>query len=147
MGWRVNNDQGRHRGLALTVYVPPAPGHRQVQGLAAELEMTSAELAYQHAELARSNRSLFRWFYRKRIASIKAAINGLATAEQTLKDWQPATHVDVDFKAIGASRTSWGAADWQHEKFTARAKPEWVVNRELARINTGSSNLVRWSPR
>lgn len=137
------SDQITARGQALTVYAPPTSEREQMQAVATELAVTSAHLARRQADLARNKRSVFRWFCRQRIASIEAAIATLAAAEQTLKDWQLVTHVDMECTATCVDGASRNFVDWQLEKFAVPDKSEWVVNRELVTIETGLSKLVR----
>lgn len=67
------------------------------------------------AELDRRSRSLFRVFYKRRIAELEISVAEAEQEIQRLSEWQQSTHVDVSFEASEIAQKAYGALVRQFE--------------------------------
>lgn len=91
----------------------------QARSQRAEITADLAEAQGMHsrdaAELDRRSRSLFRVFYKRRIAELEISVPEAEQEIQRLTEWQQSTHVDVSFETSDAAQKAYGALVRQFE--------------------------------
>jgi len=119
----------------------------------------------QSEELDRRQRSLFRFFYKRRIAELDAAVPESAAEIERLEAWLQSTHVEIEFetsdaakkayaamvRAFDALRTSARIWDITSDRQTHRVIERTAASRTLTRhpvaIEFSASDLVRFEGR
>ncbi len=146
--------------------------HRMItdaRGQRSELQTDLADAKREHdattTELTRRRRSLFRFFYRRRMAELEDSIPTLTAEVVRLEGWLDATHIDVAFnvepeaqKAYGAlvrgyealrkCTTTWDVtADRATNKFVERTLASKAIDRRPVVFDYSGSDLVRFQGR
>lgn len=116
-------------------------------------------------ELARRQRSLFRFFMESRIADLEATLPETAAEVERLTEWQGCTHIDVQFETSAAAKQAYGAlvrtfeklrcsaAVWDvtSDRSTNRVAERTMASRTLTRTKVGlsysGSDLIRFDGR
>jgi hypothetical protein len=119
----------------------------------------------QSAHLDRRQRSLFRFFYKRRMAELEAALPETASEIERLEAWHEATHIDIKFetndaakkayaalvRAFEALRTSASVWDITSDRDTHRIVERTSASRMLTRhrvtVEFSASDLVRFEGR
>lgn len=119
----------------------------------------------QSVDLDRRKRSLFRFFYKRRIGELEAALPETAAEIERLEAWHEATHVDIKFetsdaakkayaavvRAFDALRTSASVWDITSDRDTHRVIERTSASRMLTRhkvtVDFSASDLVRFEGR
>ncbi|AQR74204.1 hypothetical protein BXU08_11565 [Sphingomonas sp. LM7] len=83
--------------------------------IAADLAEAQGVHSRDAAELDRRSRSLFRVFYKRRIAELEISVPEAEQEIQRLTEWQQSTHVDVRFETSDAAQKAYGALVRQFE--------------------------------
>ena len=86
-----------------------AQARSQRAEIAADLAEAQDIRDRQVAELHRRRRSIFRYFYRRRIAELEETVPEAEQEIQRLTEWQQSTHVDVSFETSDAAQKAYGA--------------------------------------
>lgn len=86
-----------------------AQARSQRAEIAADLAEAQGVHSRDAAELDRRSRSLFRVFYRRRIAELEKSVSEAEQEIQRLTEWQQSTHVDVSFETSDAAQKAYGA--------------------------------------
>jgi len=87
----------------------------QRAAIAADLAEAQDVHSRDAAELDRRSRSLFRVFYKRRIAELEISVPEAEREIQRLTEWQQSTHVDVSFETSDAAQKAYGALVRQFE--------------------------------
>jgi len=77
--------------------------------IAADLAESQEVLDRNAAELDRRSRSIFRYFYRRRIAELEESLPETQQEIERLSEWQHSTHVDISFETSDAAQKAYGA--------------------------------------
>jgi hypothetical protein len=119
----------------------------------------------EHAELERRRRSLFRFFYKRRIEELGTAIPVSVAEIERLEAWREATHIDIRFEAGDAASKAYAAlvrafealrssaAIWDitSDRGTQKVIERTSASRMLARhptiVEFSTSDLVRFEGR
>ena len=86
-----------------------AKAREQQAQVKSDLKEARDEEAKQQGELSRRQRSLFRWFYKKRIAELQAALPVTKDEVERLANWEDNTKIAVTFEAGDAAQRAYGA--------------------------------------
>ena len=136
------------------------------QSAAVEADLATArrELDATTAELERRRSSLFRWFYRKRIAVLRDdLVPAVAGEVERLSTWRDATHIDVafetadtaqrsyaqlvrSFEALRCSQRVWDVtSDRNSDRVRERTSASRILDRHAVRFEFASSDLIRFA--
>lgn len=85
-----------------------AKARQQQAEVEADLRDARAEHANLSNELERRSRSLFRIFYRRRIAELQAAVPTAQAEVEPLEEWKKQTHIDIRFETSEAAQRAYG---------------------------------------
>jgi hypothetical protein len=142
-----------------------ADARSQRSELEDDLRQARALHLSQTSELARRQRSLFRYFYQRRIAELEAAIPETNAEIERLESWLDATHVEMNFetgdaakkayaslvRAFDVLRTSDRIWDVTSDRNTHRVLERTSASRMLVRtpaiVEFSTSDLVRFEGR
>jgi Protein of unknown function (DUF4236) len=142
---------------------------RQVRTQRHQVEQDLKEAKDMHAaesrELSRRERSMFRFFQKKRISELQASVPVTLAEVDRLTSWIESTHVDMAFD-IGAeparlfgllthafdtlrsSHRIWDlTADRSVDRFRERSAASRAVNRKTARLDFSTSPIIRFEGR
>ena len=137
---------------------------QQVQ-VKADLKEAREEEGKQQGELTRRKGSLFRWFYRRRIAELEAALPVTKGEVARLANWQDNTKIAVSFEASDAAQRAYSAmvrafdmlklsdkkwdvtADRSTNQFVERTLANRTVNRQTVAFEFNSTDLIQFSGR
>lgn len=136
--------------------------HAQVKS---DLKEAREEDAKQQGELNRRKGSLFRWFYRRRIAELEVALPVTKAEVERLANWQDNTKVAVTFEAGDAAQRAYSSmvrafdalklsakkwdvtADRSTNQFIERTLANRTVNRHPVVFEFSSTDLIQFSGR
>ncbi len=142
-----------------------AEARSQKHEVEADLQAATQLQRQQTDELARRQRSLFRFFMKNRIAELEAALPETSAEVDRLTQWQGCTHIDVQFETSAAAKQAYGAlvrafeklwcsaAVWDvtSDRSTNRVAERTMANRTLTRTKVGlsysGSDLIRFEGR
>jgi Protein of unknown function (DUF4236) len=119
----------------------------------------------QEAELARRSRSVFRFFYRKKIERLEDSLPIVISEIERLQEWQQETYVDVTFDTSREASRAYGNLNRAFDKLSA-CEAKWdvtagrntnqplertaatrVVSRSGIVVSYSSSDLIRFDGR
>jgi hypothetical protein len=86
-----------------------AEARSQRTEIEADLNEARTLLDVQRAELGRRQRSLFTYFYKRRIAELQTALPGTLGEVERLQGWLDATHVEIRFETGDAAKKAYAA--------------------------------------
>lgn len=130
-----------------------------------DLKEAREEEAKQHGELNRRKVSLFRWFYKTRIAELEAALPVTRAEVERLANWEDNTKIAVEFEAGDAAQRAYSAmvrafdalkpsgkkwdvtADRSTNQFVERTLANRTVDRHLVTFEFSSTDLIQFSGR
>ncbi|HEX7855243.1 MAG TPA: DUF4236 domain-containing protein [Sphingobium sp.] len=116
-------------------------------------------------ELDRRGRSLFRIFYKRRIAELEKSVTEAKQEIQRLTEWQQSTHIDVSFECSDTVQKAYGALIRQFEalrgcariwditsdrignRVVERSYASRTITRTPVTLEFSSSDLVRFEGR
>jgi hypothetical protein len=116
-------------------------------------------------ELNRRRRSLFRIFYKRRIAELEVAIPESASEIERLKAWLESTHVEIKFETSDAAKKAYAAlarafealrvtariwdvtSDRDTHRVIERTSASRLLTRHPAAVEFSASDLVRFEGR
>lgn len=142
-----------------------AKAREQQARVKADLEEAHDEEAAQQTELNRRKGSLFRWFYRKRIAELEAVLPVTIAEVARLAGWEDNTKIAVTFEASDAAQRAYSTivrafdvlktsnkkwdvtADRSTNQFVERSLADRTVNRHPVAFEFSSSDLIQFSGR
>lgn len=142
-----------------------AKAREQQAQVKADLNEAREEEAEQQGELNRRKSSLFRWFYKRRVAELELALPVTKSEVARLANWQDNTKIDVAFEAgYGAQRAyssmvrafdvmklsdkKWDVtADRSANQFVERTLANRTVNRHPVAFDFSSTDLIQFSGR
>lgn len=142
-----------------------AEARSQKHEVEADLQVAMQLQRQQTDELARRQRSLFRFFMKSRIAELEAALPATEAEVERLTEWQGCTHIDVQFETSASAKQAYGAlvrtfeklrcsaAVWDvtSDRSTNRVAERTMANRTLTRTKVGlsysGSDLIRFDGR
>jgi len=137
---------------------------QQVQ-VKADLKEAREEEAKQQGELTRRKGSFFRWFYKRRIAELEAALPVTNAEVARLANWQDNTKIAVSFEAGDAAQRAYSSmvrafdvlklsdkkwdvtADRSTNQLVERTLANRTVNRHPAAFEFSSTDLIQFSGR
>lgn len=138
---------------------------RQRGEIESDLSEARTEHAARKSELGRKKKSLFRAFFKKRIAELEEALPKLTVEVERLEAWLEATHIEVQFdtddtaqrayaalvRAYDTLRTSafvWDVtSDRDANRFAERTTATRVVDRRPVTLTYAESDLIRFNGR
>lgn len=142
-----------------------AEARTQRNEIEADLSQARSLLHSQTSELERRQRSLFRYFYKRRIAELEAALPETSAEVERLESWLEATHVEIKFETGDAAKKAYaslvrafdalrGSAriwDITSDRNTHRVLERTAASRMLIRdpaiVEFSTSDLVRFEGR
>jgi len=137
----------------------------QAFDLARDQAEAAAFGVHSRAELERRSRSLFRLFYKKRIAELDTAIAEADAEVMRLEAWKVETHIAARFETSEAARRAWGhlvrtfealrqsvriwdvMADRDVHKILERSSASRTVDRKPIALDFADSELLRFDGR
>jgi hypothetical protein len=138
---------------------------RQRKEIETDLADARTEHGARHGELSRKRRSLFRAFFKKRIAELEEAVPKLAAELERLAAWLEATHIEVEFDTDDTAQRAYGAvvrayeslrsctivwdvtSDRDTNRVAERTSATRVVERRPVSLDYSKSELVRFGGR
>jgi hypothetical protein len=142
-----------------------AKAREQQAQVKSDLKEAREEQSKQSVELNRRKRSLFRWFYRKRIAELEVALPVTEAEIQRLSEWEGTTKISVTFEAGDAAQRAYAdmvrafEALKQSQKrwditshrstnqFAERTVAHRTIDRHPVRLEFSSTDLIQFSGR
>ena len=142
-----------------------AKAREQKSQVQTDLKEAREEVAKQKGEMNRCKTSLLRWFYRKRIAELEAALPVTQSEVERLENWEDNTKIAVTFEAgdtvqrayssmvrafdsLRLSSEKWDVtADRSTDQFIERSLANRTVDRHPAIFEFSSTDLVQFSGR
>lgn len=142
-----------------------AKAREQKSQVEMDLEEARDEETTQLCELRRRKGSLFRWFYKKRIAELEAALPVTQAEVERLSNWEENTKVVVTFEAGDAAQRAYSSmvrtfdalklaskkwdvtADRSTNQFVERTRANRTVNRHPVTFEFSSTDLIQFSGR
>lgn len=142
-----------------------AKAREQQSQVKSDLKEARDEEAKQQSELKRRKASLFRWFYKKRIAELEVALPITQAEVERLGNWEDNTKIAVTFEAGDAaqrayafmvrafdtlklSRKIWDVtADRSTNQFVERTLANRTVDRHPVILEFSSTDLIQFSGR
>lgn len=142
-----------------------AKAREQKAQVKADLKEAREEQATQEGELNRRKSSLFRWFYKRRIAELEAAVPVTKAEVARLANWEDNTKIAVSFEAGDAARRAYSSmvrafdvlkvcakkwdvtADRATNQFAERTLADRTVNRHPVTFEFSSTDLIQFSGR
>ena len=130
-----------------------------------DLKEARDEEAKQQGELNRRKGSLFRWFYRRRIAELEVALPVTKAEVERLANWEDTTKVAVTFEAGDAAQRAYASmvrafdmlklsvkkwdvtADRSTNQFTERTLASRTVNRHVVTFEFSATDLIQFAGR
>lgn len=117
------------------------------------------------ADLARRQRSWFRWFYKRRIAELEVSVPEAEQEIARLIQWQQSTHIDMSFETGDAAQKAYGAlvrafetirgcsriwdvtSDRIGNRVVERSYASRTITRTPVKLDFAGSDLVRFAGR
>lgn len=142
-----------------------AKARQQKAQVETDLKEAREEEAKQAGELARRQRSLFRWFYKRRIAELEAALPETRAEVERLRSWEDTTKVSVSFEASDAAQRAYAmvvrtfdalklsarkwdvTADRATDRVAERSLATRTVNRHPVTFEFSSTDLIEFEGR
>lgn len=142
-----------------------AKARNQQAQVKADLTEARDEQSSQQTELNRRKGSLFRWFFRRRIAELEAALPITVAEVARLESWADNTGISVSFEAADAAQKAYSSvvrafdalrashkkwdvtADRATNQFAERTLANRTVNRRAVTFEFTSTDLIRFSGR
>lgn len=142
-----------------------AKAREQQAQVKADLKEARVEEAKQQGELNRRRGSLFRWFYKRRIAELEAALPITKAEVERLTNWEDNTKIAVSFEATDAAQRAYSSmvrafdllklserkwdvtADRATNQFAERTLANRTVNRHPVTFEFSSTDLILFSGR
>jgi hypothetical protein len=142
-----------------------AKAREQKSQVEMDLEEARDEEAKQLGELRRRKGSLFRWFYKKRIAELEAALPVTQAEVERLSNWEDNTKIAVTFEAGDAAQRAYSSmvrafdalklsskkwdvtADGSTNQFVERTLANRTVDRHPVAFEFSSTDLIQFSGR
>ena len=130
-----------------------------------DLAAARAEHGARKTELGRKSRSLFRFFFKRRIAELEPLVPELAAEVERLQGWLEATHIEVQFDTDDAAQRGYGAlvraydglracsAIWDvtsergTNRVAERTSASRVVERRPVALDYSQSDVIRFNGR
>lgn len=128
----------------------------------ADLREAEAQLCQDEQDLARRQSSLFRFFYKKRIAELEEGVPQTAAEVERLRGWLASTHIDMQFETSDAAKRAYGslvrafevlrgsAAIWditsdRHgDRVIERSYASRTITRHRVALDYSATDLVRF---
>ena len=130
-------------------------------------DLAEARSAYEadRADLARRQRSWFRWFYKRRIAELEVSVQEAEQEIARLTEWQQSTHIDISFETGDAAQKVYGAlvrafealrgcariwdvtSDRIGNRVVERSYASRTITRTPVKLDFAESDLVRFAGR
>lgn len=137
----------------------------RVQRRQVGLDLSKAETEHQarKKELGRKKGSLFRFFFKKRIAELEEKVPLLSSEVEHLQAWHEATYIEVQFETGDAAQRGYGAlvraydvvrdcraiwdvtSDRGTNRVAERTTAARVVARTAVRLDYSKSDLIRFA--
>ena len=142
-----------------------AKAREQQSQVKSDLKEARDEEAKQQGEMNRRKRSLFRWFYKRRIAELESALPVTKAEVERLANWEGNTQIAVTFEAGDAAQRAYAAlvrafdilklsskkwdvtADRSTNQFVERTLANRSVNRHSVSFDFSSTDLIKFSGR
>lgn len=142
-----------------------AKAREQQSQVKADLKEARDEEAKQQGELNRRKGSLFRWFYKKRITKLEAALPITQREVERLASWDECTKIAVTFETGDAAQRAYSSmvrafdilklsskkwdvtADRSTNQFVERTLANRTVNRHSVTFEFSSTDLIQFSGR
>ena len=140
-----------------------AKAREQRAEVKADLQEALAEESKQKSELVRRKSSLFRWFYKKRIAELEKEILQTRAEISRLLSWEDNTKINMTFESSDASQRAYAAmvrtfdvlkssvkiwditADKATDQFAERTLATRSVNRHPVTFDFSSTDLIQFT--
>lgn len=130
-------------------------------------DLAEAQTLYQNdsADLERRQRSLFRIFYKRRIAELEHSVPQTEAEIQRLTQWQANTHIDMQFETSEAAHKAWGhlvrtfealrgsvriwdiTSDRDVHRVIERSAASRNIDRKPVKLEFSSSDLIQFDGR
>lgn len=142
-----------------------AKAREQQAQVKADLKEAREEQASQQGEFNRRKSSIFRWFYKRRIAELEAALPVTIGEVERLASWEDNTKIAVSFEAGDAAQRAYASmvrgfdvlklsdkkwdvtADRAANQFVERTIASRTVNRHPVVFDFSSTDLIQFSGR
>ncbi|MER1600305.1 DUF4236 domain-containing protein [Enterobacter hormaechei] len=142
-----------------------AKAREQRAEIKADLQEALAEESKQKNELARRKSSLFRWFYKRRIAELETELPLTQAEISRLVSWEDSTKVAITFESSDTSQRAYAAmvrafnmlkssvkkwditADKATDQFAERTLATRSVNRQPVTFDFCSTDLIQFTGR
>ncbi|MDK3075537.1 DUF4236 domain-containing protein [Sedimentitalea sp. JM2-8] len=142
-----------------------AKAREQQSQVKTDLREAREEEAKQHGELNRRKLSLFRWFYKKRIAELEAALPVTQAEVKRLVNWEDNTSIAVEFEAGDEAQRAYSSmirafdtlkqsskiwdvtADRSTNQFVERTLANRSIDRHPVTFEFSSTDLIQFSGR
>ncbi|WP_279044326.1 DUF4236 domain-containing protein [Cedecea davisae] len=142
-----------------------AKAREQRDDVKADLKEAVAEESKQNNELIRRKSSLFRWFYKRRIAELEAQLPLIQAEVSRLILWEENTKIAITFESSDASQRAYAAmvrafdmlkssvkkwditADKATDQFAERTLATRSVNRHPVTFDFSSTDLIQFTGR
>lgn len=142
-----------------------AKAREQQSQVKSDLKEARDEEAKQQGELNHRETSLFRWFYKKRIAELEAALPVTRAEVERLANWEDNTKIAVTFEAGDAAQRAYSSmvrafdslklsskkwdvtADRSTNQFVERSLANRTVDRHPVVFEFSSTDLIQFSGR
>ncbi|WP_271879723.1 DUF4236 domain-containing protein [Phaeobacter italicus] len=142
-----------------------AKAREQQSQVKSDLKEACDEEAKQQGELNRRETSLFRWFYKKRIAELEAALPVTRAEVERLANWDDNTKIAVTFEAGDAAQRAYSSmvrafdslklsskkwdvtADRSTNQFVERSLANRTIDRHPVIFEFSSTDLIQFSGR
>ena len=142
-----------------------AKAREQRAEIKSDLQEALAEESKQKNELVRRKSSLFRWFYRRRIAELETELPVTQAEISRLVSWEDSTKIAITFESSDASQRAYAAmvrafdmlkssvkkwditADKATDQFAERTLATRSVNRHPVTFDFSSTDLIQFTGR
>ncbi|MBG0595732.1 DUF4236 domain-containing protein [Enterobacter hormaechei] len=142
-----------------------AKAREQKAEVKADLQEALAEESKQKSELVRRKSSLFRWFYKRRIAELETELPQLKAEIDRLISWEDNTKISITFESSDASQRAYAAmvrafdalkasskiwditADRATDQFAERTLATRTVNRYPVNFDFSSTDIIQFAGR
>lgn len=140
-----------------------ARAREQQAQVIADLADARAEEAAQQSELNRRQYSLFRWFYKRRIAELELALPVTKAEVERLANWEGKTKIEVSFESSDTAQRAYASmvrsfdalrlaekkwdvtAHRSANKFVERTVAARIVDRHPVTFDFSNSDLIQFS--
>lgn len=140
-----------------------AKAREQRAEVKADLQEALAAESKQKSELVRRKSSLFRWFYKRRIAELETELPKTRAEISRLVSWEDSTKIEITFESSDASQRAYAAmvrafdalkssvkkwditADKATDQFAERTLATRSVNRHPVTFDFSSTDLIQFT--